>query len=90
MRTRSRIGYVLALLAAIALMAAGCTSPERLTSKATPCTAKEVRIQQSQFSRNGSTTAWCAECKGKLYQCATTAERTRVECHVAREYDICR
>jgi hypothetical protein len=75
---------------ALVSLAAGCTSPERLTAKDTPCTAKEVRIQQSDFSRNGSTTAWCAECKGKLYQCVTTAERSRVQCHVARDNDICR
>ncbi len=90
MRTHSRIGRPFLLILAIASLAAGCTSQERLTAKATPCTTKEVSIQQSAFSRNGSTTAWCAECKGKLYQCATTTERTHVECHVAREYDICR
>jgi len=89
MRNRSRTVRRSPLLLAIVLLGAGCSSPERLTSKATPCSTGEVRIQQSAFSRNGSTTAWCAECKGKLYQCAATAERTRVECHVAREYDIC-
>ena len=78
------------LLALGALLVTGCTSPERLTAKATPCTAKEVQIQSSEFSRTGSTTAWCAECKGKLYQCATNPERTRVQCHVARADDICK
>jgi len=89
MPKRSRSEGRFPLLLTIVLLTAGCSSPERLTAKATPCTAKEVSIQQSAFSRNGSTTAWCAECKGKLYQCATTAQRTRVECHLAGEYDIC-
>ena len=91
MRTGSRIVHgSRSLILAVALLAVGCTSPERLTSKATPCATKEVRIQPSDFSRNGSTTAWCAECKGQLYQCVSTAEHSRVECHVAREYDICK
>ena len=74
----------------LVLLAAACTGPERLTAKATPCTSKEVQIQSSEFSRNGSTTAWCAECKGKVYQCASNAERTRAQCHVAGENDICK
>lgn len=79
-----------AAFALVVLVASGCTSPERLTSKATPCPTKEVRIQASEFSRQGSTTAWCAECQGKLYQCVTNSERTRVQCHVAGEYDVCK
>ena len=90
MRIRSRLVRRSAFLLAIVALTAACTSQERLTAKATSCSTKEVTIQQSAFSRNGSTTAWCAECKGKLYQCATNTERTRVECHVARENDICR
>ena len=95
MRPGSRIGTQVrprccAFIVIAVLFAVGCTSPERLTSKATPCETKEVAIQPSEFSRNGSTTAWCAECKGKLYQCATDVERTRVQCHIAREDDICK
>jgi hypothetical protein len=78
------------LLALCALLAAGCRTPERLTSKLTPCSTGEVQIQSSEFSRTGSTTAWCAECKGKLYQCATNPERTHTECHIARADDICK
>lgn len=87
---RSTVARWCVLLALAALLAAGCTGPERLTAKVTPCTTKEVQIQSSEFSRTGSTTAWCAECKGKLYQCATNPERTHVECHVARADDICK
>jgi hypothetical protein len=89
-RLAKRFGeYVLAEFLVLLTMAA-CTSPERLSSKATPCPTKEIRIQASEFSRQGSTTAWCAECQGKLYQCVTNSERTRVQCHVAGEYDVCK
>lgn len=84
-RLEGRVPIVL-----LALLAAACTGPERLTAKATPCSTKEVTIQSSEFSRNGSTTAWCAECKGKVYQCASNVERTRAQCHVAGENDICK
>lgn len=77
------------LLLAVATAAAACTSPERLTSKATPCSTGQVRIVGSDFARRGVTTAWCAECKGKLYLCATDAERTKVECRPSTPDDAC-
>ncbi len=77
-----------ALLLGVALSTA-CSSPERLTSKATPCSTGQVRIVGSDFSRRGVTTAWCAECKGKLYLCATDAERTKVECRPSTLDDAC-
>ena len=79
-----------ALLLASALLACACTSQERLTSKQTPCGTREVKIVSSDFSRRGVTTAWCAECKGKLYVCATNADRTKVECHPSTAEDVCR
>jgi hypothetical protein len=81
-------GRFSALLLGMAL-AAACSSPERLTSKATPCSTGQVRIVGSDFSRRGVTTAWCAECKGKLYLCATDAERTKVECRPSTLEDAC-
>jgi hypothetical protein len=78
------------LLACALVVLAGCASQDRLTSKATPCSTKEVEILNSEFSRRGSTTAWCAECKGKVYQCATNAERTKTECRLSTPSDICR
>ena len=72
-----------------AVLSAACSSPERLTSKATPCSTGQVRIVGSDFSRRGVTTAWCAECKGKLYLCATDAERTKVECRPSTLDDAC-
>jgi hypothetical protein len=83
--TRGRFS---ALLLGMALTTA-CSSPERLTSKATPCSTGQVKIVGSEFSRRGVTTAWCAECKGKLYLCATNAERTKVECRPSTLDDAC-
>ena len=77
------------LLLMTALLACACTSQERLTSKHTPCGTREVKIVNSEFARRGVTTAWCAECKGKLYVCATNADRTRVECHPSTAEDVC-
>jgi hypothetical protein len=88
LRARTCGRFALMLLAAAGLTAA-CSSPERLTSKATPCSTKQVKIVGSDFARNGVTTAWCAECKGKLYLCATDAERTKVECRPSTLDDAC-
>ena len=73
-----------------ALLTEACSSPERLTSKATPCATGEVKIVNSDFTRRGVTTAWCAECKGKLYLCATDAERDKVQCRPSTADDACR
>jgi hypothetical protein len=84
-----RLFVVSCLLSASALSTA-CGSQERLTSKATPCATKEVKIVGSEFARQGVTTAWCAECKGKLYQCATNVDRTKVECRPSPAEAVCR
>jgi hypothetical protein len=78
------------LLICAALLTAACSTQDRLTSKATPCTTKEVKILNSDFARRGVTTAWCAECKGKIYQCATNIEHTKVECRPITPDDVCR
>jgi hypothetical protein len=80
------VAFVILIAASLSV---ACTSQQRLTSDATPCSTKEVRIVPSEFSRTGSTTAWCAECKGKLYQCASTADRTRTQCQLARAEGVC-
>jgi hypothetical protein len=77
------------LLCSLAALASACSSQERLTSEHTPCGTREVKIVNSEFARRGVTTAWCAECKGKLYVCATNADRTRVECHPSTAEDVC-
>lgn len=78
------------LLIGASMLSVACSSPERLTSKATPCSTGQVTIVSSDFSRRGVTTAWCAECKAKLYLCATNAERTKVECRPSTPDDACR
>lgn len=80
---------IVSCLLAAGVLNAACSSQERLTSKATPCTSKEVKIVGSEFARQGVTTAWCAECKGKLYQCATNIDHTHVECRLSPPEDVC-
>jgi hypothetical protein len=77
------------ILVCASLLTIACSSPERLTSRATPCATKEVKIVDSEFSRRGVTTAWCAECKDKLYLCATDIERAKVECRLSTPEDAC-
>ena len=77
------------LVLTVALLASACSSQERLTSEHTPCGTREVKIVNSEFARRGVTTAWCAECKGQLYVCATNADRTRAECHPSTAEDVC-
>lgn len=69
---------ILAVAAVAALVA--CKSPAALTADATNCGLTEVEIVDSEYKRQGVTTAWCARCKGKVYQCVTTPARDRVEC----------
>jgi hypothetical protein len=42
-----------------------------------------VDIVKSRYSRQGSTTSWCAKCKSKLYYCVSNPEHSRVECKEA-------
>ena len=81
-----------ALAAAALLMFAlsACKSPDRLTADAIPgCSVMDVTIVPSVFKARGTETAWCAMCKGKRYQCATSAERTRTVCRESTEGDGC-
>lgn len=77
------------MVAASLVLGSGCSSPERLTSKATNCTIGEIQIVNSDFSRRGVSTAWCAECKGKLYLCATDVERNKAQCRLSTPEDAC-
>ncbi len=78
---------LLVLVPVLALTA--CASQERLTRRATGC--DDVTIVGSEFKRQGVETAWCARCadSAKLYQCATNADRTSVQCFEAREDSPC-
>ena len=77
------------LLVCASLLPVACSSQDRLTSKATPCSTKDVKIVNSEFSRRGVTTAWCAECNNKLYLCATDTEHSKVECRLSTPEDAC-
>ena len=77
------------LLLAGVIVAAGCASQSRLTAKGTGCAIGDVDIVPSVFQQRGTETAWCATCRGKRYQCATNAERSRVMCSESREGDGC-
>ena len=77
------------LLLASLLLAAGCASQSNLTAKAIGCSIGEVDVVPSVFKQRGTQTAWCATCKGKRYQCATNAERSRTVCAPSKEGDGC-
>ncbi|MEX0958705.1 MAG: hypothetical protein WDZ63_05405 [Burkholderiales bacterium] len=65
---------------AVVLVFSGCKSPSALTAEAIGCRVTGIEIVDSEFKREGSTTAWCARCEDVTYQCATNPERNRVEC----------
>ncbi|HWQ39444.1 MAG TPA: hypothetical protein VNM24_12735 [Burkholderiales bacterium] len=73
----------------LAVLLAGCKTPTALTAQAIGCSRTGVDIVDSEFKRQGSTTAWCARCEGKVYQCVTTPARDRVECREARPGSPC-
>jgi hypothetical protein len=83
-----RRGALAAWLFALAELC-GCTSPDRLTADALHCSTRDVEIVPSGFQRRGMETAWCATCKGKLYVCATNAQRSHTVCREAQEGDGC-
>jgi hypothetical protein len=73
---------ILILLAALGVLA-GCKTQSTMTAGATGCSTMGVDIVKSRYSRQGSTTSWCAKCKGKLYYCVSNPEHSRVECKEA-------
>jgi hypothetical protein len=70
----------LPLLLVAAFAVAGCKTQAAMTADATGCTRTQVDIVKSRYEREGTTTAWCAKCKGRLYHCVSNPERSRVEC----------
>jgi hypothetical protein len=75
--------------AALALCLSACKSPTALTARATGCTVTELEIIDSEYKRAGSTTAWCARCKGTNYTCVTNTARDVVECREAAAASPC-
>jgi hypothetical protein len=72
------------------LSVAACRSPAALTAEAAHCSASDTSIVPSAYSREGSTTVWCATCKDKLYYCVSNPDRDRVVCKEATEESRCR
>jgi hypothetical protein len=68
------------VLVAVVCVLPGCKTQSAMTAGATGCRTISVDIVKSRYSREGSTTVWCAKCNNKLYQCVSNPERSRVEC----------
>ena len=77
------------LVTALACAVSGCKTQTALTSGATECGVTDVDVIKSRYSREGTTTAWCAKCKEKIYHCVSNPERSRVECRPANPSDPC-
>jgi len=75
-------------LVAVVCVLPGCKTQSAMTAGATGCGTTSVDIVKSRYSREGSTTVWCAKCKNKLYQCVSNPDHSRVECKEASR-DMC-
>lgn len=64
----------------IACVLCGCKTQTAMTASATGCRTISVDIIDSRYSREGSTTAWCAKCNNKLYQCVSNPDHSRTQC----------
>jgi hypothetical protein len=73
----------------LAAMLCGCKTQSAMTSEATGCGRTSVDILKSRYSREGTTTAWCARCKGKTYHCVSNPDRSRVECKEGNPGNVC-
>jgi hypothetical protein len=67
----------------------GCKTQSVLTADATGCRRTQVDILKSRYSRDGTTTAWCAKCNGRIYHCVSNPERSRVECKEGNPDNVC-
>ena len=72
----------LIVVAAVCVLSA-CKTQSAMTAGATDCGTISVDIVKSRYSREGSTTVWCAKCKNKLYHCVSNPDHSRVECKEA-------
>jgi hypothetical protein len=77
------------LVMALAGAVAGCKTQTGLAAGATGCGVTDLDVIESRYSREGTTTAWCAKCKDKIYHCVSNPERSRVECRLANSSDPC-
>jgi hypothetical protein len=77
------------LFIALAAAVAGCRTQTGLTAGATGCGVTDVDVIASRYSREGTTTAWCAKCREKVYHCVSNPDRSRVQCKPASTTDPC-
>jgi hypothetical protein len=77
------------MLLLVALAVAGCKTQTGLTAGATGCSVTDLEVIKSRYSREGTTTAWCAKCKEKIYHCVSNPEHSRVQCRLANSSDPC-
>ena len=70
--------YILVALLACAL--AACKSKEALTAREISCNTRDVSIVNSEYSRAGSLTRWCARCDGVTYVCVSNPQLDPVDC----------
>jgi hypothetical protein len=77
------------MLLLVALAVAGCKTQTGLTAGATGCSVTDLEVIKSRYSREGTTTAWCAKCKEKIYHCVSNPEHSRVLCRLANSSDPC-
>ncbi len=68
------------ILVVVVCTLSGCKTQSALTAAATGCRTIGVDIVKSRYSREGSTTVWCAKCKNTLYHCVSNPDHSRVEC----------
>lgn len=73
-------GNLPALTLVLFLAVSGCKSPSAMSAKALGCRTAQLDMLDSEFSRAGSTTTWCASCEGRTSICVTNPNRDRVEC----------
>ncbi len=77
------MNFRIPVLLVIACVLSGCKTQTAMTASSTGCRTISVDIVKSRYSREGSTTAWCAKCKNKLYQCVSNPAHSRIECKEA-------
>jgi hypothetical protein len=83
------MNFRILILLAAACALCGCKTQSTMTAAATGCRTISVDIVKSRYSREGSTTVWCAKCSNKLYHCVSNPDHSRVECKEVANPDIC-
>ena len=68
------------LIALIVCGLTACKSKESVTAREISCNTRDVKIIDSEYSRAGSLTRWCASCGGDYYLCVTNPQRDPVDC----------